>query len=196
MRLSDAETKQRLAQSEPASVKTAGREIVALTWQTDRNDAGTKHLKFTVDAEGKITEKSPPGKDNNSLDYTLEIGPMAHDLVIASVTLEPPVPVDGDPATLKVVVEDRARFPGVTLEGVRVKVFEGLQGFLLGESDSVAIHSQGKTTLAIDLDTGGLAGRRDLRIVVDPDQQIDEITPEGQDGENNNDRVVKVTIAE
>ena len=194
LRVSDANSRVMLAQSRPFSIKTQSTAVVPLKWPTRLNDHGSRSLLLIVDPSGIVAEQAPPGKDNNSLDYSIEVLPMPHDLVIESATITPLTPADGDPAVLRVVVADKARFPGVTLEGVTLKAFERLNKAQLGKSQPTAIISQQKATIDLPIDTGGFAGKKDILIVVDPDNRIKELTPQGLDGENNNQFVLRVTI--
>ncbi len=196
LRASAGESRRVLAQSEPFTVKTESRVLVPLAWKTKLHDEGVHDIVITVDPGGLIREPTPAGEENNSIEQRLTVGPMPHDLRIAAVEVEPEVPVDGDPATLRVLVEDDARFSGVPLEGVRLKVFERYRGYLVGESEATNVLSQGETPIEVELDTGGLAGDRELRVVVDPDHEIEELTPDRLDGENNNEFILKLHVAE
>ena len=196
VRLAHANTKRILAHSKLFSLTTQSNIVVPLSWTTKVNDHGIRNLLFTVDPEGKIREQTPPGKENNSIEYALNVRSMPHDLVIESATITPATPTDGDPAKVIVALQDQARFSGIKLDGVRVKAFERYQKVLLGASELTAIFSQKRAIIEFLIDTGGFAGRRELLIVVDPDNQIEELTPEGLDGDNNNEYVLQVTIKE
>lgn len=196
IRLKDVKSNRVLAHSAPFSVETQSNTNVSAEWETKRNDFGSREIEFTVDAEGIAREQTPPGKTNNSIKYKIEILPMPHDLIIKSATITPEKPVDGDPATLKVIVEDQARFPGVALKGVCLKAFERYTKALLGKSVPTDMVSQQTSSIQFDIDTGGLAGNRDILIIVDPDDKIEELTPQGLDGENNNEFILKVIILE
>ena len=196
VRLKDNANNRFLAQSEPFTLETQNSLVVDAKWKTGQNDAGRRQLKFSVNDEGSVREQSPPGKENNVIDYEIEILPMPHDLIIKSAVIAPAIPKDGDPATLTVVVEDQARFPGVRLENVKVKAFDRYNRALLGSSEPAAIISRQTMQIQFPIDTGGMAGKREIRVVVDPDREIEELTPEGLDGENNNEKILTVTIRE
>ena len=196
IRLKDAKNNRVLAHSQPFSLDTHNSVLVPTNWTTGIRDAGNRDLKFEVVTAGIIREQTPPGTTNNSIDHQIEILPMPHDLVIKSASITPDKPVDGDPATITAVVEDNARFPGVRLENVKIKAFERYSRVLLGNSKPTAIMSRQSIQIQFPIDTGGLAGKREIVIVVDPDKQIEELTPEGLDGENNNEHVLNVTIGE
>jgi len=183
-----------LAQSAPFSLETQNSLSIDTIWKTNHNDAGKWQLKFSVNDDGSIREQNPPGRENNSIDYEIEILPMPHDLFIKSAAITPTVPIDGDPATIKIVVEDQARFPGIKLENVKIKAFDRYNRALLGTSEAATIFSQQTLQIQFPIDTGGMAGHREIRIVVDPDRQIEELTPEGMDGENNNEYIIKTMI--
>jgi len=196
VRASDAKSRRSLGQSEPFTMRTEDETLVPVVWETKRNDDGDREVQVTVDPEGKIREQTPPGKDNNSMSYELTVAPMPHDLVITSAAIQPETPRDGDPATVTVEIEDHARFDGVVLKGVRVRIRERYRGFMVGESEDVTIISQDKTTIEVKIDTGGLAGEPELVVVIDPDNAIEELTPEGLDGENNNNFCMRPRILE
>jgi VWFA-related protein len=197
IRLKDAQSNSALAHSQPFALDTQTSIIVPTNWQTKRNDDGTKKIKFIVDAEGIIREQNPPGKQDNSIDYQIEILPMPHDLIIKSALIKPERPVDGDPATIKVVVEDNARFDGIKLpKRFKLRAVERYTGMTLGTSEPADIFSQQTAEIEFQIDTGGLAGQREILIVVDPDNEIEELTPKGLDGENNNEYILRVTIRE
>ncbi|MCP4657680.1 MAG: VWA domain-containing protein [bacterium] len=193
LRASDGESRRILAQSE-FTIRTEDRTVVSLAWETRLNDEGAHDVVLTVDPGGVIRERD---KENNSIEQRLVIGPMPHDLRIEAVEITPEVPVDGEPASLRVLIEDDARFPGIRIDGVRVKVFVRDRDLLVlvGESEATSVISQGTTLLEIGIDTGGLAGHRELRVVVDPDNEIKELTPTRRDGENNNEFILKVNVA-
>jgi VWFA-related protein len=196
VRLKDAKNNRVLAHSQPFSLDTQSSVIVPSNWKTGRNDSGSRDLKFEVVTAGIIREQTPPGRTNNSIDHQIEILPMPHDLIIKSAAIVPKTPIDGDPATIKLVVEDHARFPGVRLENVKIKAFERYSRVLLGTSEPTGILSQQNIQIQFPIDTGGLAGKREIIIVVDPGNEIEELTPEGLDGENNNEYILNVTIGE
>jgi VWFA-related protein len=196
IRLKDTETNRVLAHSELFSLKTQSSIIVKTEWATNRNDAGTKRLEFIVEPDDKVREHNPPGKTNNSRAHEIEILPMPHDLIIQSATINPESPIDGDPAAIKVVIEDNARFPGVKLDKFKIKAFERYSKALLGRVNAAEISSQQTVEIEFPIDTGGLAGEREILIVVDPDNEIEELTPEGLDGENNNEHIKRVEIQE
>jgi hypothetical protein len=194
VRLKDLQSNRVLAHSSLFSIKTHSTIIVPINWVTERNDFGSKELEFMVDAESKIREQTPPGKTNNLIKYKIDILPMPHDLVIKSTSIAPEKLTDGDPATLLVVVKDNARFSGINLKDVKLKAYERYSKALLGQSEHIDIVSQQSIQIRFQIDTGGLAGNREILVVVDPDNEIEEFTPEGLDGENNNEHVLKVTI--
>jgi VWFA-related protein len=197
IRLKEAESNRILGHSAPFSLETQTSIIVPINWETKRNDHGTKKVKFTVDQEGIIREQTPPGKTNNSIEYEVEILPMPHDLIIKSAALEPERPVDGDPATLKVLVEDNARFDGIKLpKKFKLRAVERYTGMTLGTSEPADIFSRQTAEIEFRIDTGGLAGQREILVEVDPDNEIQELTPNGLDGENNNEYILKVIINE
>jgi VWFA-related protein len=196
IRLKDADTNRVLAHSELFSLKTQSSIIVKTRWTTNRNDAGTKSLEFIVEPDGKLREQDPPGKTNNAKAHEIEVLPMPHDLIINSVTITPKSPTDGDPAVIKVEVEDNARFPGVRLDKFKIKAFERYSKALLGRANPAEISSQQTIEVEFPIDTGGMAGRQEILIVVDPDNEIEELTPKGLDGENNNEYIIKVEIQE
>lgn len=197
IRLKDAKSNRVLAHSQPFALDTQTSIIVPINWQTKRKDDGKRRLKFTVDAERIIREKNPPGKQNNSIDYQIEILPMPHDLIIRSAVIEPERPVDGEPATIKVVVKDNARFAGIKLpKKFKIRAFERYNRMALGTSEPADIFSQQTAEIEFQIDTGGLAGPREILVVVDPDNEIEELTPKGLDGENNNEYILRVTIRE
>jgi VWFA-related protein len=196
IRLKDTETNRVLAHSELFSLKTQSSTIIKTGWATNRNDAGTKRLEFIVEPDGKLREHNPPGKTNNSRAHEIEILPMPHDLIIKSAAITPGSPIDGDPAAIKVVIEDNARFPGVRLDKFNIKAFERYSKALLGRVNAAEISSQQTVEIEFPIDTGGMAGERDILIVVDPDNEIEELTPEGLDGENNNEYIKRVEIQE
>ncbi len=194
--LKDVATNRFLTQSQPFSLETQNSLIVNTNWKTNQNDGGKKQLRFSVNDNGSIREQTPPGRENNSIEYEIEVLPMPHDLIIQSAAISPTVPVDGKPAVINLVVRDQARFPGVRLENVKVKAVEGRPGMLLGTSEPATIVSGQTIQLRFPIDTGGMAGKRQIRLLVDPDDQIEELTPEGLDGENNNEYILQVTIRE
>ncbi len=196
IRLKDADTNRVLAHSELFSLKTQSSIIVKTEWATNRNDAGTRSLEFIVEPDGKLREQDPPGKTNNSKAHEIEILPMPHDLIIKSAAITPKIPIDGDPAVIKLVVEDNARFPGVRLDKFKIKAFDRYSKALLGRANAAEISSQQTVEIEFPIDTGGMAGKREILIVIDPDNEIKELTPEGLDGENNNEYIIKVEIQE
>jgi len=196
VRASDPETRRTLGQSDLFSMRTEDELLVYLVWETKRNDDGEREIWLTVDPESKIREQKPPGKENNSLNHRISIAPMLHDLVILSATIDPETPRDGDPATVIVEIEDRARFDGVVLKDVGVRVQERYRGFMVGEVRDITLISQGQAVVEVEIDTGGLVGDSEFQVVVDPDDSISELTPEGLDGENNNNFYLRVRILE
>jgi hypothetical protein len=121
---------------------------------------------------------------------------MPHDLVIESATITPKEPIDGEPAAITVKVKDNARFPGVRLENVRVKACERFTRVSMGQSEPTFVYSLQNKKIQFQIDTGGMAGERELVLEVDPDNRIKELTPEKLDGENNNRYILKVKIHE
>ena len=196
IRLKDNDRNRVLGHSQPFSLDTQSSVIVPTNWQTGPNDAGKRNLSFNIVTEGIIREQTPPGTTNNSIDYSIEILPMPHDLIIRSAVINPAAPVDGDPAAIRVEVEDQARYPGVRLENVKIKAFDRYSRVLLGTSTPAAILSQQTIPIEFRIDTGGMAGQREIIIIIDPDKEIEELTPEGLDGENNNEHILGVTIRE
>lgn len=196
VRLKDTATNRVLAHSRLFSLNTRSSIIVKTEWATNRNDAGARNLEFIVEPDGKLREQDPPGKTNNTRAHQIEILPMPHDLIIKSVIISPSSPVDGNPAVIKVVVEDKARFPGVRLDKFKIKAFERYSGALVGKADAVGISSQQTIEVEFPIDTGGMAGQQEIMIVLDPKNEIEELTPEGLDGENNNEKVLKVFVRE
>jgi hypothetical protein len=196
LRLSDANSKLTLAESQPFTLSINTGTTVPIKWIPKLNDNGRRHLQVTVDPQRKIREKNPPGHENNTINYTVDILPMPHDLVIESAAITPKEPIDGEPAAITVVVKDDARFPGVRLENVRVKVFERYTRISMGQSEPTFVYSLQNKNIQFQIDTGGMAGERELVVEVDPDNQIKELTPEKLDGENNNRYFLKVKINE
>ncbi len=196
LRLKDSQKNRVLGHSQPFSLDTQSAAIVKTQWKTKVNDAGKRNISFLVVTEGIIREQTPPGRKNNIIQKEIEILPMPHDLVFQSAEISPKRPVDGEPASVKLTVKDHARFPGVKLENVRVKAFERYSRVLLGSSEPVSILSQQTIELELPIDTGGMAGQKEITLVLDPGGLIDELTPEGLDGENNNEHHLKVTIGE
>jgi hypothetical protein len=196
LRLSDAGSRLTLAESQPFTLSTDTGITVPIKWTPKLNDNGKRELQVTVDPHRKIREKKPPGFDNNSINYTVDILPMPHDLVIESASISPKEPIDGEPAALTVVVKDNARFPGVRLENVRIKAFERYSGASMGQSEPTFVYSLQNKNIVFQIDTGGMAGHRELMLEIDPENQIKELTPEKLDGENNNRYYFKVKIHE
>ncbi|NIR06236.1 MAG: VWA domain-containing protein, partial [Candidatus Aminicenantes bacterium] len=196
LRLSDAANRFILAESKPFTISTQNIALIPIEWKTRLKDHGTRELSFILDPQKKVRELTPPGKENNSIQYTVEIRPMPHDLIIKTASHAPKVLIDGDPATITVVVEDNARFPGVKLENVKIKAFERYSRALLGRSHPIEIFSRQTAKIEFPIDTGGMAGEREILIVVDPDNEIEELTPDDKDGENNNEYILKVKIQE
>ncbi len=196
LRLSDGKNRLILAESKPFTLSTQNNIIIPIEWQTRLTDHGTRELSFIVDPQQKVHELTPPGKENNSITYTVEIRPMPHDLIIQSAAITPNPPIDGNPATIAVVVKDDARFPGVRLENCRLKAFERYSKRLLGRSEPREIFSRQTAEIEFPIDTGGMAGEQEILIVVDPDNEIDELTPDDKDGENNNEYILRVPILE
>ncbi len=196
LRLANAADHIVLAQSEPFTLSTGNNIVVPIKWTTRLRHHGPREVQIAVDPRRRIRERTPPGSENNSVTYTVDILPMPHDLVIESAAVTPESPGDGDPASIRVTVYDNARFPGVKLENVNVKVFERYSRVLLGESGPTFVHSLQRRNIDFQIDTGGLAGERELMLVVDPDKKIEELTPDKLDGENNNRYFLEVTIHE
>jgi hypothetical protein len=194
LRLANAANRIVLAESEPFTLSTGNSSVVPIRWTTRLRDHGQREMVVTVDPQQRIREKTPPGRENNSITYTVDILPMPHDLVIETAAITPENPGDGDPASIRAVVYDNARFPDVRLENVNVKVFERYSGVLLGESGDTFVHSLQRKNIDFQIDTGGLAGERELMLVVDPDNKINELKPDKTDGENNNRYFLEVTI--
>ena len=196
VRALDGESRRTFGQSDPFTMKTADEALISVIWETGRNDDGHREVLLTVDPDGKIREPEPPGKEDNSLTHSLVVAAMPHDLVINSAAIQPETPRDGDPATVTIEIEDRARFDGMVLKNVRLRLRERYRGFLVGESQDVTIISQGRATIAVDIDTGGLAGVAELVILVDPENVVEELTPEGLDGESNNTFPMTIKVIE
>lgn len=196
LRLSDANNRLILSESKPFTISTQTNIVIPIEWTTRIKDHGSRELSFIVDPQKKVRELTPPGKENNTINYTVEVRPMPHDLFIQSATITPIPLIDGDPATITVVVKDNARFPGVKLDNVKLKAFERYSKALLGRSEPGEIFSQQTTEIEFPIDTGGMAGEREILIIVDPDNQIEELTPDDKDGENNNEFILRVNILE
>ncbi len=196
IRMTDSKSKRLISHSAPFTLSTGTNVVVPVKWSTRLKDQGKQTFFFLVDSERKVREKTPPGDKNNGMEYAVEVLPMPHDLVIKSATISPPTPRDGDSAEISVQVTDNARFPGVKLENIKLKAFERYTKVLLGTSEPAEILSQTAIKMQLPIDTGGLAGNREIIVVVDPDNEIKEFTPEGKDGENNNEYILKVTIKE
>ncbi|MCP4347519.1 MAG: VWA domain-containing protein [Desulfobacterales bacterium] len=196
LRVKDAKTNRGLAYSDPFTTTSGKSTVVTVQWETKLNDHGSRSLLLEADPEQKVSEPDPPGRENNTTGYQVEIQEMPHDLLIESVSVSPETPKDGDPAMLKAVIYDEARFPDVKLENVAVKAFDRYTGALLGISENMTIYSQNKTDIELPIDTGGYAGKRDILVEVDPDKKINELTKEGLDGENNNSFIKSVSITE
>lgn len=194
VRGSHAENRRSIGQSELFTLRTAKETLVHFEWQTGRHDDGDHKIEVMVDPQNQIREPDPPGTSNNLQVYDLRIEPMPHDLVIVSAALEPSEPRDGDPAKVVVTIQDDARFDGFVLENVTVRVQDRYRGFMVGETKNLTLMSQGTLTTEVEIDTGGLAGDAEFTIVVDPDEVIAELTPEGLDGESNNIEVIKAYI--
>lgn len=196
LRLSDAGSQLTLAESQPFTLSTNTGATIPIKWTTRLNDNGKRELLVTIDPQRIIRETTPPGHENNSINYTVDILPMPHDLVIESATITPKEPIDGEPAAITVKVKDNARFPGVRLENVRVKACERFTRVSMGQSEPTFVYSLQNKKIQFQIDTGGMAGERELVLEVDPDNRIKELTPEKLDGENNNRYILKVKIHE
>ncbi|MCP5051899.1 MAG: hypothetical protein GY940_32325, partial [bacterium] len=112
IRLKHAKNNRVLGQSAPFSLDTQTSVIVPATWKTKLKDSGKQEVNFSVVTAGFLREQTPPGRTNNSISHSIEILPMPHDLIITSAEILPKKLIDGNPATVKLVVKDHARFPG------------------------------------------------------------------------------------
>lgn len=141
---------------------------VSTDW-TNINESGEKVIYVKVDPDGLMQEIT---KEDNDAFVVLNILSLP-DLVVAapSIYFNPPAPKIGDAVTIHVIVQNKG---DQTASNIVARAFEG--DTVIGSQLVPLLSGNSQTSVSFAYDTTGKNGAHAIKIVIDPDNQIIELS--------------------